>query len=157
MPRSSFLFLVLLQLLSATQVSAQRATMTVSAQVLPAREALAAGTFEVREETGHTMAAAVSIGHVSARLLPKPKIRTSKLPGVKSDALEVNVGLRVGSNVHYQAEIRSDSGSRPVVIEQPRMRSGTSDTTQNLKVVLPDQQPNGASNLTVVLTAISIS
>lgn len=157
MLRSSLLLLMLLQLVPTGVVEAQRATMNVSAVVLPPREALTEGRVELRPETGHTMTAKAEFGKLFARRLAAATPVSSTPKNAEQGGVAISLDLVVSTNVHYQAEIKSDSGTVRQPVMQSGMHAGTSNKSRRLKVVLPEQSKDGKTALTVVLIASSIT
>jgi hypothetical protein len=157
MQRPSLFLLLLLHFVPMTRAEAQRAMMNVTAQVLPPREALIGGTVELRQETGYAMTATASVGKLSARRIAAPIPRDRVLGKSEAAGIEISVDLVVGTNVHYQAELRSDTGSVGLPALESSLHSGSAATSRKMRIVLPPQAPNSSSALTIVLIASSIT
>ena len=102
---SRFKFLLVASILIASPVhmaGAQRATLMVSARVLPTADVLAAGRLAPRADTGHTMVASASLEASEAA----PPIVASRVVALGSkDYVEFNLGVAVAANVRYHVGV----------------------------------------------------
>jgi hypothetical protein len=130
--------------LSVQTASAQRATIAVTARVLPSATAMAAGTIAPRVESGNTIAASAQLSSVAS------------IPAITSASsaasfVEFTLGVAVSANVHYEVAVSSNG-------DQLKVRKGSANGRQEISYRVPNtvgSRPPAA--VTVTLTAASIS
>lgn len=148
MPRFDLLFICSVGLaLGAQAASAQRATLMVTARVLPPAEATASGRVAPSVMSAHTVVASARL--LDCQLLPSPSASSAAdVAGVA----EFKLGVVVSANVQYRME--ASSNVEQVTVERHRTE-GRQNITYRVRATA-NPQPTPAS-VTVTLTASSIS
>jgi hypothetical protein len=148
---SRFKYLLVASILTASPVhmaGAQRATLMVSARVLPAADVLAAGLLAPRVETGHTM---VASARMDAPRAPAPVV-SGKVVNSGKDFVEFNLGVAVAANVRYTVGVSAGQLSLPS--SSRTGAQGRQEVTYRVPTTPGEKVP---TSVTVTLTAGSIS
>ena len=132
--------------LAVQTAGAQRATVAVSARILPSSEALAAGQIAPRMESGHAIAASARMSDVVSIPVAPLGVRTV----VAKDYAEFRLAMKVSANVHYQIAVSSN-------VDQAKIQKQTADGRQQITYRVPTTGSQAPAAMTVTLTAASIS
>ena len=130
--------------LAVHTASAQRATLAVTARLLPSAEAMAAGTVAPRIESGHTIVASGQLSDVAS------------IPAMTSGSAgngfrEFKLGVAVSTNVQYQVAVSSN-------VDRLQIRTRSANGRQEISYRVPTSAGKKApAPVIVTLTAASIS
>ena len=123
--------------------SAQRATLAVTARLLPSAAAMAAGTVAPRLESGHTIVATGLLSDVAT--MPSTVVSAGQRVG------EFKLGVAVAANVQYHVAVSSNVDLLKI---QKRSASGRQEISYR---VVPAAGKQAPAPVVVTLTAASIS